>query len=408
MSRRRKVLLSAYACEPDRGSESGVGWNWVRQIARFHDVWVVTRANNRGAIEQALEQDPLPQASWVYFDLPGWMCFWKKGQQGVHLYYLLWQIGVYQVVKKIHAKEKFDLIHHLTFGSYWLPSFLVFLPAPFIWGPLGGGESTPKPLLASFRWRGRLYEWGKEVIQRFSVRNPLLRLSARRAAMILANTDETRQKLLCLHPQGNVIVYPHMGVASSEIPHAVESSTGSLQLVSVGRLLHWKGFHLGLMAFAQFQPEFPDTQYWLIGEGPERSALERLATDLGIAHQVRFCGPLARKDVLLRLRECHVLVHPAVHDSCPAVCLEAMAAGCPVICLDLGGPALQITPRTGFKIPVQSFAQVLDGLADAMRRLATDPVCAAQMGAAAQKRIAEEFEWTKKGEHIAAMYQEVL
>ena len=49
-----RVLVSAYACEPGRGSEPGVGWHWVREIARFNEVWVITRMNNRKAIETAL------------------------------------------------------------------------------------------------------------------------------------------------------------------------------------------------------------------------------------------------------------------------------------------------------------------------------------------------------------------
>jgi hypothetical protein len=90
-----KVLLSAYACEPGKGSEPGVGWNWVRQIAPFAEVWVITRSNNREAIEKALAEEPLPNVHWVYFDLPRWARFWKKGQRGVHLYYYLWQVGIY-------------------------------------------------------------------------------------------------------------------------------------------------------------------------------------------------------------------------------------------------------------------------------------------------------------------------
>ena len=87
-----KVLLSAYACEPDKGSEPAVGWNWVRQVSRFHEVWVITRANNRKPIEKALAKNPLPNAHFIYFDLPHWARFWKRGQRGAHLYYYLWQL----------------------------------------------------------------------------------------------------------------------------------------------------------------------------------------------------------------------------------------------------------------------------------------------------------------------------
>ena len=58
MNGRLRILLSAYACEPDRGSEPGVGWNWVRHLAREHEVWVITRSNNRGIIDANDQPDP--------------------------------------------------------------------------------------------------------------------------------------------------------------------------------------------------------------------------------------------------------------------------------------------------------------------------------------------------------------
>jgi len=136
-----------------------VGWNWVRQIARFHKVWAITRKNNRESIERAQTKVPILNIDWVYFDLPRWARFWKRGQQGVHLYYYLWQIGAYFVGKRLHREVGFDLVHHVTFGTYWIPSFLAFLPVPFVWGPLGGGESAPKAFYKTFSFRSRVYEW---------------------------------------------------------------------------------------------------------------------------------------------------------------------------------------------------------------------------------------------------------
>ena len=135
-----------------------MGWNWVRQIARFHEVWVITRANNRVAIEKSLAKEPLPNVHWVYFDLPRWARFWKKGERGLYLYYHLWQLGAYFVGKKLHREARIDLIHHATFVNHWMPSFLALLPVPFVWGPVGGGESAPRAFRRCFSLRGKVYE----------------------------------------------------------------------------------------------------------------------------------------------------------------------------------------------------------------------------------------------------------
>ena len=189
--KRLKVLVSAYACEPEKGSEPGVGWNCARQIARFHEVWLITRASNRSVIEAGLAAAPLPGAHFVYFDLPRWMRFWKRGRRGVLLYYYLWQIGAYFVVKKLHRNIGFDLAHHVTFVKYWAPSFLALLGVPFIWGPVGGGESTPRGFQRSFSPRGKVHELMRDLARRLGELDPFVRWTARRATIALATTPET-------------------------------------------------------------------------------------------------------------------------------------------------------------------------------------------------------------------------
>ena len=95
-----KVLVSVYACEPGQGSEPGVGWNWIKQIARYHQVWAITRSNNREAIEKALDKNLVDNVHFYYADLPYCMRFWKKGRRGIHLYYYMWQIHIYFIIRK--------------------------------------------------------------------------------------------------------------------------------------------------------------------------------------------------------------------------------------------------------------------------------------------------------------------
>ena len=100
---RLRILVSAYACEPGKGSEPAVGWNWVCQMARFHDVWVLTRRNNRPPIQAELDGRLAPSLHFVYFDLPYWARFWKRSTFGLRLYYCLWQIGVLRVAIRLRS-----------------------------------------------------------------------------------------------------------------------------------------------------------------------------------------------------------------------------------------------------------------------------------------------------------------
>ncbi len=406
-----KVLLSAYACEPGKGSEPGVGWNWVRMISEIvKEVWVITRANNRPVIKKALAQKPMPNVHWVYFDLPSWASFWKKGQRGVHLYYYLWQIGIYFLAKRLYWQVGFDLVQHVTFVNYWMPSFLSLLPGPFVWGPVGGGESAPKIFYRTFSWRGRIYEYLRSLARWLGEHDPFVCMTARKAAFALATTPETAARLRWLGAQ-KVEVFSQVTFSEEEISNLATISPhkrNPFRFLSLGRLLHWKGFHLGLQAFARFVKEFPRSEYWLIGDGPERKNLEALAQKLGIKDKVRFWGKLPRNKVLQKLAKVDVLVHPSLHDSGGFVCAEAMAAGRPVICLDLGGPALQVTEETGFKIPARSPKQVVEDMVRAMLKVAKNIPFRQKLGEAARRRVQEYFSEEAKQKQLLKICENIL
>jgi glycosyltransferase involved in cell wall biosynthesis len=178
-----------------------------------------------------------------------------------------------------------------------------------------------------------------------------------------------------------------------------------LRFIDIARLLHWKGFHLGLRAFAA--TKLPNAEYWILGEGPELPNLQALALELGIGEQVKFFGHLDRSEVLVKLGQSSVLVHPSLHDSGGWVCLEAMAARRPVICLDLGGPAQQVTDNTGIKVTAINSEQTIKEMSQAMIKLAQDKDLLCQMGQAGHHHIHESYSWESKGKKLSDLYQKL-
>ena len=136
--------------------------------------------------------------------------------------------------------------------------------------------------------------------------------------------------------------------------------------------------------------------------------MQRLAQNCGIANQVKFWGRLPREETLERLGESHVLVHPSLHDSGGWVCIEAMASGRPVICLNLGGPAIQVTEKTGFKVSAQEPEQAIRDMAIAMEKLAHESDLRVQMGQAGRQFVDENFNWKVVGECLDNLYQEAV
>lgn len=406
---RMRVLITAYACEPALGSEAGIGWNSVEQVSRFHEVWVITRANNRTRIDSFLNGHPMPGVHWMFFDLPRWAMFWKRGPKGARPYYYLWQIGAYKMARRLHAEVAFDLVHHSTLGSYWMPTLLPRLNLPFIWGPVGGGESGPRLLYRTLSVRGQIIEYARELVRAVAEHHPTVRSAAHHADVALATTEETAARLRHLGSQ-HVQVLSHVALSTPELERLSRLRRrrgGPYRLVSIGRLLHWKGIHLGIEAFADVRREIQDAEYWIIGDGPERRRLERLARKLHLDGAVRFHGSVSREAVFEILDECDVLVHPSSHDSGGYVLAEAMAAGRPVVCLDLGGPGTIVSAETGVKIQARAPDQTVADLAAAMTNLGRDPEFRFRLGTGARRRAHEVLRWSRVGDELEEVYRSV-
>jgi glycosyltransferase involved in cell wall biosynthesis len=364
------------------------------------------------AIEAELAVRPIANLHFVYVDPFGWVYDWsqegKRPQWNVQIHYYLWQIQAYLVGRTLHRQICFDVIQHVTYVKYSSPSFLCLLPVPFIWGPVGGAESAPKPFWQDFNNKAKVYEIARSLARRIGELDPFVQMTARRSVLTWVTTEDTAKRVRALGAN-NVAILIESGLRQDEIDQLSRYSMpedSPIRFISMGRLLHWKGFHLGLRAFAQ--AGLPNAEYWLLGDGPERQRLEDMAQDLGIAHQVKFWGRLSRAESLSRLGECHVLVHPSLHDSGGWVCLEAMAAGRPVICLDLGGPGVQVTPEVGYKISPHSPDQCVCDLAKAMQQLGADPNLRIHLGQAGQRLIKEAYSWTSKVQRQVQSYESIV
>ena len=184
-----RILLSAYACEPDRGSEPGVGWTWATELARIgHEVSVITRADNRPTIESNAQHRSL-NLTFLYYDLPTWVQHWRRFPGGKRLYYVLWQWFAVRYLRHLFSALPFDVVHHVTYVSARYPSFMGSLGIPFLFGPVSGGEGIPPRLRSGLSAGARFQEWLRD-LSNFLVRfDPLMRHTFRQAERILVTRD---------------------------------------------------------------------------------------------------------------------------------------------------------------------------------------------------------------------------
>lgn len=405
MHRRLRVLISAYACEPDKGSEPEVGWQWALQMARFHDVTVLTRANNQPGIEAKLAtlrgQRPVP--TFIYHEESSFLQGTKQRLSSLKLYYVLWQRSAREVIVRLHAQEKFDLLHHVTFAGFRYPTAIWGHGVPSVWGPIGGIESVPWRLLP-WRHPAALVAEIKRNLHNLLQSGPfqVMPRRARASTVILACTPEMQAAFVRHGAPAQLMATIGLDCGTIPFTPKIPRSTGPLRLLFVGNLITLKGIDFAIHALCESGTTATLT---LIGSGEMKDSARRLAERLGVGKRVEFLGKLPRPEVLRRYADFDAFIFPSLHDTGGYAVIEAMLNELPVICLDCGGPALAVQPDCGIKVPLGSRQAVRAGLANAIRRYDQDRALLQQHGQAARRHILAHYDWGQKGEQMNAIYE---
>ena len=153
-----KIFVSAYACEPGKGSEIGVGWHWALEMSKYFELWVMTRANNQEPIEKYFVEHPEDDYGihWVYYDCPSYIKRFKHQMRGVRTYYTLWQYGSNKLVKEVMEENDIEIFHLLTYGNAIWHISTFGQRKFFVWGPTGGVDTIPSEFSKHYAFKHRV------------------------------------------------------------------------------------------------------------------------------------------------------------------------------------------------------------------------------------------------------------
>jgi len=418
-SRRLKVLVSAYACNPYHGSEEGVGWGWVSAIARHHDLWVLTAAHHREDIERACANGPphlqrvsfqyVEHKPWHYAPTPGWRFIEGSCLKPIMNYaYRLWQWDAYRLGRSLHDECHFDLVHQLTYVGFRFPGHLWRLDVPFVWGPTAGMANTPWRLLPIMGFRGAFYYAGRNIINawhRRFLRGP--RLAFRKAAgNVIAPTREVHDDLRRRYGSDSTIICEVGPPQERAESHSTRKPGEPLRLSWSGQHLPGKALPLLLGALARL----PKGITWtldVLGEGPCTSKWRRVAEELGLAPWCHWHGWVPRNDAVGLVHASHIFVITSLKDLTSSVLLEALSQGVPVVCPDHCGFRDVITDNCGIKVAATNREAIESDLADAIARLGNDESLRAKLAQGALARV-PDFSWEKKAQMVSTIYRNAV
>lgn len=352
------VLLAAYACHPDQGSEPGAGWQWLRAIAVRHRVTVLTGRAEDDRLEAEVRRLDLPVTVvrvTTAADVIGIDSRWR------YLRYGAWLLAAARATSDLERTATLAVGHHVTYASDWLPTPLAALRrTPFVWGPVGGATYPARALVEGLPMRSRVFEWIRRTVGRIS-RRTLAASTVRRAGLIVALNQETA----AVHAHRPVVIEPNAALDYDTVPAAQEAPADPdhvRRAVYAGRLLPWKGVHLAVRAMTD--PRAAGWMFEVFGAGEERERLELLARDLGVTDRVRFHGRVARAELLDSTARADAFVFPSLHDSAPWAVAEAAALGVPVLCFDAGAAPTLAGPCARLLDPSDPAGSIAARLAD--------------------------------------------
>lgn len=401
----KTILATTYAVNPYKGSEDGMGWNFIYQIARYNKVIAVTRENNRVHIEKYMRENPdylYENITFIYFDLPYWMRFWKKGSRGAMLYYWMWQRMLPAFIKKQNLD--FDIVHNVNFHNDWTPSYLWKLNKPFIWGPVGHHPLIPSEYLKDYNksylikdrltWLVKKYFWNI---------SPALKQTIKNSKHIICMNQSVPD---VLNMNSNYSIAP--SVATQDFGFDLNIKKEKFTLITAGRLVPLKGFDLTIISFAAFVNNLNANQrekceLVIVGSGPELPYYKQMADKHRVVPYVRFIEWIERGQLMDLFKKSSAFVFPS-HEGAGMVVAEALSFGLPVICLKNCGPGEFINDSCGMAVSYENYNQTVNELSGAMTTLYNIPGLLKKMSLNARKHFETTFNWDVRGEQLRKIY----
>jgi len=369
--KRMKVLILAYACSPQRGSEPKVGWDAVLAIARHHTCWVITSAKFRNEIEEWLAVNPLPQVRFFYHGPDfRWMGNGMVAKLQTWLLYRRWQRSVVSFAAQLCRDVHFDIVHHITITGWRVPPRAWRLPAPFVWGPVGGTAEVPKQFSSQLSLTARCFELARRFHTYLGIHAPNFTKCVRGTSVLLAANKETQTFFERRSISAPILTLPAVYFSSTRVRElkrcSVDMSAGPLSLFAGGTLQGSKGISLAIRALARARETGMDFHYTIAGHGPEIGALRKLINDLGLSTQISLVPPFTGAAYVAQLHASDVYLMPSFRETTPVTLLEAMLASCYPIVADISAPGEIVREIGGQAIACGTVDELVSGIATAV------------------------------------------
>lgn len=409
-----KVLINAYACSPGMGSEPGMAWNWVKNLAKFCELYIITEGEFRERIEAVVPT--LEQGANMHFyynpvsDEIRKMC-WNQGDWRFYKYYRQWQWKTYLMAKDICGKEKIDVLHQLNMIGFREPGYLWKLSkengAPFVWGPIGGLKQFPTAYLKGAGLKMQLFMRLKNFLNIWQLKHEKRVDEALKTAKLLISSIPDSYRALKKYKGLESMVIPETGCFLSDDISTDRFDDEEFHIMWVGKFDFRKQLPLALQAVALAKNPKLKLDVYGSGSVGQVEMAKRMGKELGISQQVIWHGNQKNDVIMEAMRKAQLFFFTSVNEDTSTVVLEAVSNRLPVVCFNACGMSAVIDDSVGRKIALSHPSQSAHDFARILNELEGNRALLKHLSENCKQRQME-LSWEVKARKVMEEYKRII
>ena len=409
------ILINAYAVAPNWGSEQGMAWNWITNIAKYCKCFVITEGEWRKEIEDALKEHPLRNNITFYYNpVPQKvrdMC-WNQGDWRFYYYYHKWQKSTLGIAKEICKEHKIDVIHQLNMVGFREPGLLWKIKGiPYVWGPVGGMENIPTSYLKNVDWKQNIFCRIKNTINTLQYKyQPSVRNAVKHSDVLISAvkgvekvfSEVYKRDSFLINETGCTIVTNRDTKQTSAI-----NDNNTFNLIWVGKFDFRKQLEIALYTIAKLKEL--DVKLHICGTGSEQqvNAYRKLCSDLCIEDKCVWHGKTDNKKVMELMQQMDIFFFTSIMDLTSTVTLEAIQNRLPIVCHDTCGFGNIVNNEIGHKIELKTPQNSINDFAKVIEELYHNRHILAEMQPNFDK-VAEGLTYEAKAKKMVEIYNSLV
>lgn len=353
------VLINAYAVSPNWGSEQGMGWNWIINLAKYCHLDVITEGEWQTEIEKAISE--LPQKNNLTFhylpvsDKIRKMC-WNQGDWRFYWYYEKWQRRALTKAKEICDSKHVDILHQLNMIGFREPGYLWKIKdIPFLWGPIGGMELMPMTYLEGAPLKQKLFNRFKNNVNRFQyTHSKRVRSAINRASVLISAVKGVQDVLSDIYHRDSILINETGVETDSRLQEWKAIDNNKLKLIWVGKFDFRKQLPLAIRSVAATNNRNIELHICGTGSDSVVTEMKTLADKEGISNQCIWHGNVPHDQIAKLLTESDLLFFTSIMEATSTVVLEAISEGLPILCFNTCGFGPIVKEFAGLTIEISN------------------------------------------------------